>query len=104
MSGSKCERCVNDKFWCEQCIDNPIVQQILKNLPKVSKFMNYKPVCPYGYNDCIGDPAYIKYYLPTWYQELYGDITPEEAIIKDSCMKYYQCNEEFCCYYDDEDK
>ena len=34
--------------------------------------MNYKPVCPRGYDDCIWDPAYIFYNYPDWYKKLYN--------------------------------
>ena len=103
MSGSKCERCVNDKSCCEQCIDNPVYQEILSKLK--SYYMDYKPACPYGYLSCVNDPAYIKCYHPDWYKELYGEILPKETITtKYGCGKHYQKNNEFCCYYDDEDK
>lgn len=65
--------------------------------------MAYKPTCPRGYTDCIYDPAYIKFVHPEWYEELYGDMTVEEAagdcrekVARDPDEKYY-------CY-DDEDK
>ena len=99
MSVSKCERCVNDKYWCGQCIDNPIYQKLL------SHYMDYKPTCPYGYLGCVNDPAYIKCYHPDWYKKLYGEISPKETLTtKYGCGKHYQKNSEFCCYYDDEDK
>ena len=66
---SKCERCVSDKSWCVKCIDNPIYQTILQALPQKSCFMSYKPVCPRGYVDCVGDPAYIKYHYELYKNE-----------------------------------
>lgn len=57
----------------------------------------YIPVCPKGFTDCVCDPAYIKYIDPEWYNELYGDLTPQEAADRD-------CTEEDDNCYDDEDK
>ena len=53
----------------------------------------YNPVCPFGYDDCVWDPAYIKANYPEWYTKLYGDKTPEEV----------GCDTD-SCFYDDEDK
>ena len=88
----KCERCVTDNTQCIHCIDNPIYAHI----PKTSKFTWYKPVCLHGYTDCIYDPSYMKITSPKWYEQLYGNLTPEEA-----AQKF--CTEENC-YYDNEDK
>ena len=103
---SKCKYCVNDKSWCEKCIDNPFYQEILARLPKYSYFMDYIPVCPRGYTDCVGDPAYIKFNYPDWYEELYGDMSPEEAIhVKNGCYERFVEDPEMKNYcYDDEDK
>ena len=79
---NKCEKCVSDKSWRSECRNNPEVQRILASLPKQSCFMEYIPVCPRGYVDCVCDPAYIQFYHPDWYKELYGDKTPEEAAEK----------------------
>lgn len=94
----KCERCVTDTTKCIHCRDNPIYAHI----PKASYFSLYKPVCHLGYRYCIHDPGYIKATYPDWYEELYGDVTPEEAINdpKNGCSR---CTKENC-YYDDEDK
>lgn len=56
----------------------------------------YEPTCPYGYKDCISDPAYIREYNPEWWEAL-G--MPTEC----SQAKYYEedCS---CRWYDDEDK
>lgn len=91
----KCDTCVTDKTLCDQCKDNPKY----RNVPKQSFFAEYKPVCPFGMNDCVCDPAYIKHCDPEWYDELYGDIPPEEAV-KHDCSRYSDPSE---CY-DDEDK
>lgn len=103
-----CDYCVEktNTLICEVCIDNPKFQKILKTLPTHSYFKNYIPVCPRGYTDCIRDPGYIKYYYPDWYKELYGDLTPKEAIlVKGGCKERFENdpNEEDYCY-DDEDK
>lgn len=100
MSGSKCKRCVNDKIFCERCIDNPVYQELLSKLK--SFYMEYEPACPYGYEDCVSDPAYIKYYYPDWYKELYGEISPKEAISKKNCWD--EDDMQFCKWYDNEDK
>lgn len=100
---SKCEECVMPlhapKEICLSCRDNPIYA----DYPKISHFIKYWPTCPRGYNDCVNDPAYIKFHHPEWYKKLYGDKTPEEAgeecrksVEEDPDMEYY-------CY-DDEDK
>ena len=102
----KCDKCVSDKFWCEECIDNPIYQEILSKLPKKSCFMYYIPLCPRGFTDCVCDPAYIKYHYPDWYADLYGDMSPEEAIMTpNGCYERTQRDPEMNYYcYDDEDK
>lgn len=100
---NKCDKCVTPVFLgekeCKECKDNPIYA----NVPVFSKFRNYMPTCPRGYDDCVNDPAYIKFYHPKWYEALYGDKTPiqaaascREAVKEDPDMEYY-------CY-DDEDK
>ena len=97
-----CDRCVTSKDQCINCKDNPIYA----DYPKQSKFAAYMPVCPRGYSDCIYDPAYIKFNYSEWYKELYGNMTPAEAIlVPDGCME--KCKEDpdmDCCCYDDEDK
>lgn len=62
----------------------------------------YTPTCKYGYEDCVWDPAYIKYHHPDWYSRLYGNISPEEASLVPghSCMSCADNN----FLYDDEDK
>lgn len=74
------------------------------SLPSQSHFLPYLPVCPYGCGDCIYDPAYIKYYYPDDYKLEFGDISPEEAIKTNGCLKVYKTDSNFCMYYDDEDK
>lgn len=98
----KCERCVQDKELCMNCRDNPIYH----NVPRHSLYMDYKPACPRGFTDCVTDPAYIKFHYPDWYKELYGDMTPEEAIYRENgCWDSYQNDPEMNYYcYDDEDK
>ena len=101
-----CEKCVTDKSYCSVCRSNPEVQRILMSLPHLSHFQAYIPVCPRGYLDCIYDPAYIHFHYPDWYKELYGDLTPEEAInVPNGCMARFinDPDEKHYCY-DDEDK
>lgn len=90
---SKCITCVNPDKQCEKCRDNPR----FSDYPHYSYYMEYVPVCPKGYKDCVCDPAYIKYYHSKWYTEMYGDKPPED-VAKESC----DLNDEYC--YDDEDK
>ena len=96
---SRCEKCAANKNNCLKCIDNPIYA----NFPRISYFTPYKPTCPYGYTDCVYDPAYILHIDPDWYKDLYGDKTPEEAF-KIQCLKSYEKDKYHCEHYDDEDK
>ena len=101
-----CDRCVTDKKWCYKCRDSAEVQKILMSLPKNSYFASYVAVCPRGYSDCVRDPAYIKFEYPDWYEELYGNITPLEAIwVENGCMERYinDPDEKYYCW-DNEDK
>ena len=94
-----CDTCITDKSKCIDCMHNPIY-------PKKSFYAEYIPVCPRGYVNCVNDPAYIKCHHKEWYKELYGDITPEEAIkIKNGCLDKIKedPDEEYYCY-DNEDK
>lgn len=70
-----CEKCVNKNTdLCSCCCWEPDYK------PRtISYYSPYIPTCPRGYVDCIYDPAYIKFYYSDWYEELYGQLTPEEA-------------------------
>lgn len=89
----RCEKCIEDRKFCINCRENPIYRDV----PKISLFKAYKPACPKGEKDCVCDPAYIKYAHPKLYKELYGDMSPEDAVKKD-------CDPEDLYCYDDEDK
>lgn len=91
----KCDICVTDKSLCDGCKDN----LKYRNVPEISLFTEYIPVCPLGMMDCVYDPAYIKKYCPEFYEDMWGDITPEEAAHL-SCASHKDPSE---CY-DDEDK
>lgn len=92
---SKCGRCVNkDTDKCDNCIDHPKWQ----DRPTQSYFELYRRTCPHGYRDCIYDPAYIKFWYPDWYKDLYGDKTPQE-VVRESCNDCEDGDR-----YDDEDK
>ena len=94
-----CSNCIyfNQPNECINCQDAPQY----KDYPKRSKFIEYKITCPKGYAYCVHDPAYIKFYHPEWYAELYGDKTPKEIMeVCSSCNR----GEEFCDDYDDEDR
>ena len=107
-----CDLCIfnetkNNKDICINCKDNPIVQKIISALPKTSFFQSYQPICPRGYSDCVHDPAYIKCFSPERYKELYGDMTPKEAIkSEDGCCHNYifSIDNMYCNSYDTEDK
>lgn len=100
---NKCDRCVTPAFLgyeeCVKCKDNPIY----KKVPNISLFKEYWPVCPRGYFDCTNDPAYIQFYHPDWYEELYGDKTPIQAA--EACRKAMEEDPDMEYYcYDGEDK
>ena len=59
----------------------------------------YEITCPFGYGDCISDPAYIRAYHPEWWVELGR---PTQC----SCGYTYDEADHMthCPYYDDEDK
>ena len=105
-TGTNCDKCITDKSKCQDCRNNPEVQKILMSLPKHNLFTAYVPVCPRGFDDCIHDPAYILYYYPDWYKELYEDKTPLEALwVENGCMASVERDPEMKYYcYDDEDK
>lgn len=94
---NKCQFCITDKSLCDDCKDNPKYRDI----PKRSLFMAYEPMCPFGMHDCIGDPAYYKFYHPEYYKELYGGLSPKEAV-SESCSCCIQWD--YPKYYDNEDK
>ena len=77
--------------WVLKCIEGDVQKaaNILYQLP-------YTPSCPYGYEDCVSDPAYIRWNHPKQWEEL-GMPT------KCECADEYEegCH---CRYYDDEDK
>lgn len=90
MGHCKREDCLNkNSESCNVCKRNyPVLKDML---------VLYIPTCPHGYKDCVNDPAYIKWSDPEWYEELYGNKTPEEAS-KENCS----IDDNSC--YDDEDK
>lgn len=59
-----------------------------------------------GYTDCVNDPAYILYTDPKYYKEVFGDMTPTQALfVENGCMDSIKNDpdEKYYCY-DDEDK
>ena len=95
-----CQECVTERELCPQCVHNPL------NTYRKDLFQSYHPTCPRGYSDCVSDPAFIKKYYPKWYEELYGDKEPSEAIWDEGgCMARVERDpeEKYYCY-DDEDK
>ena len=91
----RCNHCVNKNT--EYSIDHPK----WANRPKQSNFQLYKPTCPFGYKDCICDPAYILWSNPEWYKKLYNTLSPEEAIKKKDENCYLR---DMRSNYDDKDK
>ena len=73
-----------------------LMEQALHKVKDLIRKPDYIPSCPYGYMDCVSDPAYIRRYNPEWWEEL-G--MPTEC----SQAKYFEegCS---CQWYDDEDK
>ena len=73
-----------------------LIESAVHQAKGIAKKPDYIPTCPYGYEDCISDPAYIRAYHPKWWEEL-G--MPTEC----ECADEYEegCH---CRYYDDEDK
>ena len=111
MNMDRCEKCIIPKVnqsenLCLECRDNPIVQRVLMTLPRVSHYLDYMPTCPRGYTDCVCDPAYIQFHYPDWYKDLYGELTPEEAInVEGGCAERAKEDPDMHYYcYDDEDK
>lgn len=97
---SRCDVCVADKSQCAACRENPIYA----NVPTRSLFQAYIPTCPRGYDDCVYDPAYIKAFHPEYYQNLYGDLTPEQASERCCAKRVEEDPDEAYDCYDDEDK
>ena len=81
-----CDKCVADKSLCSHCRDNPEVQKILASLPKLSFFMNYVPVCPRGYLDCVYDPAYIHFTIPIGIK-IFMEIKLQKKLLKNVVKK-----------------
>ena len=100
----KCAKCVNScSSLCLECIDNIKFAEI----PTQSHFQAYIPACPFGYMDCVYDPAYIKFYHPEYYKKEFGDCITEEVVKEDfyDCYDYFKDEKyDYCPQYDDEDK
>ena len=96
-----CDLCIREdkEIVCPMCTRNP--SNVLADF-----FVEYYPVCNKGYVDCIHDPAYIKHFYPDWYEDLYGNMLPEEAIHAEGgcCDKVAKDPDENYYCYDDEDK
>ena len=98
MAENRCEGCYTDRSECINCIDNPIYE----NVPRKSLYSWMKPVCPYGYQNCIYDPGYIKKIYPEEYARQFGNIPPDQAVETSMCIACFECKNS--PYYDDEDK
>lgn len=78
-----------------------LVKTLAMEGPNKFKDVYYRPTCKFGCEDCIHDPAYIYATYPEWYNELFSELSPEEAAL--DCL--HDC--EYCTDgdgYDDEDK
>ena len=66
---------------------------------------SYTPICPFGENNCIHDPAYQHKYSPEWWEQLGMPTECEcyEEFLKDECS-LDEAIALGCPYYDDEDK
>ena len=73
-----------------------LIESAVYKAKNLAKKPDYIPTCPYGYEDCISDPAYIRAYHPKWWEELGMPTECENADeYEESCS---------CRWYDDEDK
>ena len=101
----KCSRCGNlsarPRRYCPECGSKMSVGKRYGNKP-IEYIPPYDPVCPLGYDDCVCDPAYVKYYYPDLYEQYFGDMTTEEAAQK-NCVEYLEKHPNHNCY-DNEDK
>ena len=79
-----------------------LVKTLAMEGPNRFKDVYYRPICKFGWDDCIYDPAYIYSTYPDWYKSLYGDMTPEEAASKFKKSCCFNCTNGDL--YDDEDK
>jgi len=88
-------RCSNLGRCCYKCRHNP--DAVLENF---FDDRGYIPVCGWGHDDCIYDPARILYE----YEK--GDPWVRKAYTKDGLEEMVEagCLCEDMCYYDDEDK
>jgi hypothetical protein len=80
----------NDYYTIQNVIKELLEFKIRNNAENTQSNNFYKPMCPYGYDDCIYDCNYIKALYPDWYKELECPTECEDCI--DGSM------------YDDEDK
>lgn len=73
-----------------------LIESAVYKTKDLAKKPDYIPTCPYGYEDCISDPAYIRAYHPKWWEELGMPTECENADeYEEGCS---------CRWYDDEDK
>ena len=78
-----------------------LVKTLVMEGPNKFKDVYYRPTCKFGCEDCIHDPAYIYATYPEWYNELFSELSPEEAAL-DCLHDCAYCTDGDC--YDDEDK
>lgn len=96
--------CAEAKHWrktTEQMYHKAMVTPVVNLQRELVRLLpeDYTSTCPFGYGDCISDPAYIRCYHPEWWIELGR---PTEC----HCG-YSQAEADHmtgCPYYDDEDK
>lgn len=86
------------RFRMEQAKRN--VNEVIRQAYKVQselKDHGYEPTCPCGCDDCVIDPAYIRWSHVEWWEEL-G--MPTEC----NCWETDEEGNIYCTHYDDEDK
>lgn len=81
-------------------VANAPLRNALHALSKLtSEVDEYEITCPFGYGDCISDPAYIRAWHPEWWIEL-GRPTECSCHFSKAEVEHMTG----CPYYDDEDK
>ena len=96
--------CAEAQHWrqtTEQMFNTAMAVPVGKMRQELTRFLpeEYAPACPFGFGDCVSDPAYIRTYHPEWWIEL-GRPTRCDC-------GYTQAEADHmisCPYYDDEDK
>ena len=79
-------------FLCETCLNQHKPQVCLKCLHNPnfghlgSYYTPYYELCPDKQWNCPEDPGYMSYWYPEKFKELFGDISPREALNHENCQ------------------